>query len=251
MNKLVDSLFKAKGITQHFLKSNSPALLAAVGVSGTVATAYLTGKASFRAAKLIDQQERKKARDLEPKEKVDLVWKLYIPPIVTGGVTVSAIIVGTAIGTRRTAAVAAAYTITDKAFTEYKGRVVEQLGENQEQKIRDAIVKDEIHHNPPTNQQVMYAGPGNVLCYERFTGRYFHSDMETLRKAENKINAKLNREMYAYLSDFYDLVGLDETSASQELGWDSDKHLELIFTPVLSDRGMPCIGVEYNYTKSI
>lgn len=73
--------------------------------------------------------------------------------------------------------------------------------------------------------------------------------MESLRKAENKLNSRLNREMYARLSDFYSLVGLPYTSNSEEIGWDSDKLLELRFTTVLSDDGRPCIAFDYNYTK--
>lgn len=251
MNKLVGSIFKAKGITQHFLKTNSPAILAAVGVSGTITTAYLTAKASFQAAKVIDQIERKKARDLEPKEMVDLVWKFYIPPALSGGITISAIVAGTAIGTRRTAALAAAYSLSDKALTEYKTKVVEELGERKERKIRDSVAQDNVNANPPSGREVMLAGPGNVLCFERFTGRYFHSDMETLRKAENTVNAKAQREVYAYLSDFYDLVGLGETSTSQELGWDSDRLMEIEYSTVISEDGRPCLAIEYNYTKPL
>lgn len=255
MNKLTESLFKAKGITQHFLKANSPALLAAVGVSGVVTTAYLTAKASFRAARAIDQEEaRRERRDVEPmdmRDKTELVWKLYIPPVMSGGLTISAIVVGTAIGVRRTAAIAAAYSITDKAFSEYKSHVVEQIGENKEAKIRHAIAEKSVQENPPGEREVMIAGPGNILCYERFTGRYFHSDPETLRKAENIINSKLNREMYAYLSDFYDLVGLKDTSASEHLGWHSDRLMELKIESALAENGVPCLSIEYNYTKAL
>lgn len=255
MNALTNSLLKAKGVTQHFLKANSPALLAAVAVSGVATTAYLTAKASFRAARVLDQEEARRERrnelPMETRDRVELVWKFYIPPAVSSGVTVSAIIVGTAIGNRRTAAIAAAYSITDKAFSEYKGRVVEQLGETKEGKLRKEITEAHIKENPPSSREVVIAGPGNVLCYERFTGRYFHSDYETLRKAVNTINAKLNHEMYAYLTDFYDLVGLKDNTVGQTLGWDSDKLLEISYDTVMSDDGVPCISIEYNYTKAL
>jgi len=75
--------------------------------------------------------------------------------------------------------------------------------------------------------------------------------METLRKAVNTINAKLNHEMYAYLTDFYDLVGLKDNSVGQTLGWDSDKLLDITYDTVMSDGGIPCISIEYNYTKAL
>lgn len=249
MNKAALSLFKAKGVTQHFLKSNSPAILAGVGVTGTLLTAYLTGRASFQAARAIDSAERKHARVLEPKDKVDLVWKFYIPAAVSGGVTVSAIIVGTAVGTRRTAALAAAYSLSTNAFTEYREQVKEELGERKEHLLNAKTAQDELAHNPPSSSIIVSSG--QVMCYERFTGRYFESSMENLRRAENKINAKLNREMYAYLSDFYDLVGLDDTSASQNLGWTSDRLLELEITSNIAPDGTPCLCIEYNYAGPV
>lgn len=254
MNKFASLALKTKGATEHFLKSNSPAILAAVAVSGTITTAYLTAKASFRAAKELAMEEAKRDRrneaPMEPKEKLDMVWRLYIPATISGAVTVSAIVVGTTIGTRRTAAVAAAYTIADQALHEYQERVAEEIGPGKERKIRDQIMTEHVLENPPP-QSILITGPGNVLCFEKFTGRYFHSDAETLRKAENVVNAKLNREMYAYLDDFYEHVGLPDTSAGKVLGWDSDKLLELEITTTLSEDGRPCLCVEYNYTKYI
>ena len=44
------------------------------------------------------------------------------------------------------------------------------------------------------------------------------------------------------LDVFYDSVGLPHTSHSNELGWDSDRLLELVFTTVLSEDGRPCIA---------
>lgn len=249
MNKAALAAFKAKGVTQHFLKANSPSILAGVGVTGTLLTAYLTGKASFQAARTIDNAERKQAKVLEPKDKVDLVWKFYIPAAVSGGVTVSAIIVGTAVGTRRTAALAAAYSLSTNAFTEYRDKVREEIGERKEHLLNAQTAQDELVRNPPSGNIIVSSG--QVMCYERFTGRYFESSMEALRRAENKINAKLNREMYAYLSDFYDLVGLDDTSASQNLGWTSDRLLELEITSSIAPDGTPCLCIEYNYAGPV
>jgi hypothetical protein len=75
--------------------------------------------------------------------------------------------------------------------------------------------------------------------------------METLKKAENTINHKINHELYVRLDDFYDLLGLEPTSISNDLGWDSDKLLELQFTPVFSEDGEPCLAFEYSYLKSL
>lgn len=226
------------------LRDNSPAILTGLGVSGTIVTSYLASKATLGANKMIEQDPKK---DLTKKEIFKLVWKHYIPTAISGTVTVACIIGAARAGNRRTAASMAAYSLSEKAFTEYKEKVTEQLGKRKEQEIRDGIAQDKVNANPPPSREVTLIGPGNVLCYEIYTGRYFNSDMESLRKAQNDINAKLIRDDYASASDLYIMLGLPYTSHSSYIGWTSDKMLELQFSTALAEDGRPCITFEYNY----
>jgi hypothetical protein len=232
---------------------NSPEILSALGIVGVGSTAYLTAKASFTAARMIDAEEAVSGtagdRKERLKERTKLVWKLYIPPAISAGITAGCIFNANNVSGKRIAAAASAYSFTEKAFSDYKEKVVEQIGKNKEQKIRDELVQEKVQQNPPKN--VIVLGSGHVLCCELYTGRYFKSDMETLKKAENTINHKINHELYVRLDDFYDLLGLEPTSISNDLGWDSDKLLELQFTPVFSEDGEPCLAFEYSYLKSL
>lgn len=233
-------------ILRRFVRDNSPALLAGTAITGVAATAYLSGKASYHLALYIDVEYEGNP----PPRKIDqlrLFWKRYIPTVVAGVTTSACVIGATKIGNRRTAAAVAAYSLTERAFTEYKEKVVEKFGENKEQQVRDEIAQDRIK-NQQVPQAVIVAN-GTVLCYEMHTGRYFLSDMEHLRKTQNDINAKLLREMYATLSDFYYALGIDYTQSSSDIGWTSDKPLELRFSTVLSPDGRPCLAFEYNYVK--
>lgn len=246
----LNSILKQVG---HTLKHNSPAILTAMGVSGTLSTAYLAAKASFSAARVIDGDNDRRlrqtqSRPLETKEKVELVWKLYIPAAASGVLTVTCIIFGNRIGAKRTAAAYSILSVSERAFTEYKEKVVEQIGEKKEQAIRDQIAEDRMKKEP-VSQQVIIAGKGTVLCYEMYTGRYFNCDMETLRRAENEMNAKMLQEDQATLSEFYDFIGLPHTSYSDYTGWNSYKLMELRFSTILSDDNRPCIAFEYSYIK--
>jgi hypothetical protein len=153
-------------------------------------------------------------------------------------------------GANRTAAAVAAYSLTERAFTEYKEKVVEQIGKNKEQKVRDDLAQDQVSKGPPSTEVVML-GKGEVLCCELHTHRYFRSDMETLRKAENKINHLINSDVYVTLDEFYDILGLNYTSHSAYWGWNSDKLMELKFSTVLSENGEPCLAFDYNYVSPI
>lgn len=229
------------------IKSNSPEILTALGVSGVITTAYLTGKASYKSYDdLIMAPD-----DMPVKEKAKIVWKNYIPAGISGVVTIGCIIGSSKATGRRTAAAMTAYSVTERAFSEYREKVVEQIGKGKEQKIRDEIAQDIVEKNSPNSREVIIAGTGDVLCCELFTRRYFRSDMEKLRKAQNDINSKIVNGFYVSLEEFYDIIGLSYTSNSGHLGWDSDKLMELKFSTVLTDSGEPCLAFDYNYTKPL
>ena len=240
-------------VVSKTLRDNSTGILTAMSITGTLSTVYLASTASFKAARTIDLNESiggtASDRKQRVKERTKLVWKLYIPTALTTASTVTCIVAATKIQNRKAAALTAAYTISEKAFNEYAEKVTEKLGEKKEQALRDEIAQDKVNRNPPQAKELIVAGSGNVLCCELYTGRYFYSDMETLRRAANDINARVLSEMYAVLSDFYCLVGLGYTSTSDDMGWDTDRQLSLKFTAVLTDDSRPCIAFDYNYVK--
>jgi Family of unknown function (DUF6353) len=228
------------------IRSNSSTILSVAAIAGTVGTAVLAAKASFEAAKDIQEADPKPET---LREKVELVWPHYVPAGVTGVATIASIIGSDRISNKRTAAAVTAYTVAEQAFSEYRHKVIEQIGANKEQNVRDTIAQDVIINNPPG--QTVIVGNGTVLCCELMTRRYFMSSMEELLRSKNEINASVINGLYSTLSDFYYLIGLAQTSHSSEIGWDSDKLMDLEFSTVLTEDGRPCLAFTYNYTKPI
>lgn len=232
------------------LKSNSPEILTALSISGVFATSYLTAKATFKASNKISEIESIAGTHGDKKERIKertrLVWKCYIPAGISGALTVTAIIASSKANSKRTTAAVTAYSLTERAFSEYKEKVVEQIGQGKEQKLRDELAQERVLKNP-SSKEVLVVGAGQVLCYEQFTGRYFRSDMEKLRKVQNDINVKIVSDPYVTLDEFYERIGLPYTSVSNKMGWDSNKLLEVQFSTVLSENGEPCLAFEYNY----
>lgn len=239
---------KYLNITEKFVTDNSPVILTSVGVVGTIATAVLTARATLEAdAILKEERERLNMRDhhrFTKKHLLKLVWTSYIPPFAVGTLTCSSIIFANRVSTRRAAALASAYAVTEQAFSDYKEKVKEHFGEAKEEKVRAEILDDKIKANPPS--EVVIIGEGSVLCYETFSARYFMSTMENLKAAQNNINYRIINNNYASLADFYSEIGLKPTAESHEMGWNLDDKLELVFTGTLSEDGRPCIGVEYH-----
>lgn len=241
------------GRTSKMVTDNSPSILTGFAVAGTVMTAYLTGKASFKATQLIQERERTfesnhpdyMVEPLTPREKVELVWKLYIPAASSLLATLVFVVGANRVGARRAAGLAAAYALSERTYEAYKEKVIEKLGERKEQAVRDEIAQERVTRNPPPADLVVYEETGSVLCCDLFTGRYLLSDMESLRRAENQINYQVMHDYYASLTDFYERIGLEKTSMSDDFGWNADKMMELEFSTTLTPQGRPCLTFNF------
>lgn len=235
----------------HFVRSNSPSILAGLGASGVVATAYLAWNAGYQIAN--DEIERPPAIkfSVRSKERIQRYWRVYIPPVVTGTVTIACIFSATRTANKRTAAMTAAYSLSERALVEYKEKVIEKLGERKDQSIRDDLAQDKVSKTAP-GRDVMLVGSGTVMCCELHTGRYFLADMETLRRAEVEINDRLIRCDYASLAEFHTQIGVSPTQNAGDFGWTHDRGLlKLEFSTVLSEQERPCIAFGYNYLQAL
>lgn len=248
----------AKGI-QTSLTKHSPEILMGIGVAGMATTVILAVRATPKALSILDEAAaEKEARtrtrlaieDLPKvftaKEMVTLTWKCYIPATVSFVTSAGCLLGASSVNGRRNAALATAYTLSETAFKEYKDKVVETIGEKKEQVVRDAIAKEHIEKNPIGKNEIIVTGKGNTRCYDCISGRYFESDIDKLRKAENELNRQILVDMYASLNDFYDLIGLSPISMGEDLGWNIDKKPELYFSAQLSDDEEPCLVVNYS-----
>lgn len=233
---------------RHILAENATAILTAGGVAGTVGTAVLTGRASFKAAELIKEKESDawEVSDLNKKEKVFLVWPLFLPPVGLGGATIASIIMANRLSAKKAAALAAAYGISEKSFQEYREKALEKLGVNKEQKVRDEVAQDRVSKNP--NNEVIIIGGGEVLCYDMLTGRYFRSSVEKIKKAESNMHSEIYHHMYASLTSFFDDIGLPPTDYTEEVGWNSNNVPEVQFSTTLTPDDKPCIAINFNNT---
>ena len=248
---LAQTIQKAK----FLLNDNSTTILTGMGVVGTVSTAYLTGRSTFKAAQLIQKEEDKlevlengehpNHPELTRFQKVKLVWQLYIPPGAICVTTITCIIFANKIASKKIAALTVASGISERALQEYKAKVEEKLTKRQSTDIRDEIAQDRVNKHPVGSREVILAGTGEVLCYDMASGRYFQSTVEEIKRAENKINHQLNNFMSASASEFYDELGLPPTTYTDSVGWNADHHIEVQLSSVLSTDNRPCLAIDF------
>lgn len=227
---------------------HSPEILMGIGIAGMVATSVMAVRATPKALRLIeDKKAETNEEKLTPIETVKTTWTCYLPAVITGGVSVACLIGANSVNTRRNAALATAYTLSESVLKEYQEKVVETIGEKKEQSVRDAIAKDKLEQNPVINREVIITDKGDTLCFDAVSGRYFKSDIEKLKKAVNELNRRMRDEMYISLNEFYYEIGLNSIGIGDELGWNIDNgYIEPSFSSQLAEDGTPCLVIGYH-----
>lgn len=252
---------------QKVIADNSAAILTGVGVVGTITTAVLTARGTVKAVRALDeynavavvQNEDSSVppAELTPMAKAMTFGVYYLPAISSGITTITAILFSYKISSKQSAAFAAAYGISERAFQEYKDKVVEKIGEKKENTIVEAVAQDRVNANPLNEKEVIIVGAGDVLCFEELTGRYFKSTIEAIKAAENKINHEVINTGYSSLGAFYDELGLPATALGDQLGWNMDNLLDVSYSATFAADGVPCISIAFksdpipNYSRPL
>lgn len=249
----------------RILYRNSPTILTWLGVSGFVTTVVMAIKVTPKAERLIEEAKLYKEKDyllnnrgvlnfdekdairrLSKLEVIKATWKVYLPVAALGSVSIVCFIGANSINLRRNAAIASLYSATRKAFDEYQQKVVEQIGRSKEEKIREDLVQDKLDKNPVDDKQVLVTGKGEQLCYDSWSGRYFYSDPEIIRRSANEFNRRLITDLYRPLNEWYDMLGLEPIKAGDDIGWVVQRGLlEVNFTTRLVKDERACLVLEY------
>lgn len=246
MNK--PNVSKMVQTTKVWTSKHSPDILTGLGIAGMVTTTVLAVKATPKALSLIEAKKREEdLDDLTAMETIKTTWKCYIPAVATGTFSAACLIGANSVNARRNAALAAAYKLSETALTEYREKVVETIGEKKEKTVRDKVAKSKIEKKPVDKNNIVITNSGETLCMESISGRYFKSDIDKIKKAVNKLNARMLREGYISLTEFYNEIELEATTVSDDLGWNVDRGLiELYFSSQLSPDDIPCVVIDYD-----
>lgn len=246
MNK--SNLSKFTRSVRASLRKHSPEILTGIGIAGMISTTIMAVRATPKALAIIEQEREE--RDTDELTKIEVVkscWKCYIPTVVTGSLSIACLIGANSVHSRRNAALATVYKISEQALAEYKEKVIETIGEKKEKQVRDNIQEGRLEKNPVTKSEVIITGNGDALCYDMLAGRYFKSGMDKIKKAEVMLNKQITRDMYASLNDFYDEIDLPHTNIGYNLGWClDDGYIDIDFASKIADDGTPCLVIDFS-----
>lgn len=224
-----------------FTSLHTPEILTAVGITGMCTSTILAVKATPKALDEIREKDAKTKTEV-----VKAAWKCYIPSAILGVVSASCLIGSNSISTRRNAALMTAYKISETALNEYQEKVIETIGEKKEKTIREEIAKDKIKDTPYSEERLFETKKGESICLDSYSGRYFKTDIESVKQAVNKLNYNLIQHGFVSLNDFYYELGLPSVKLGEDLGWPVEKGLiDVSFGSDLVDGKTPCLVLNY------
>lgn len=237
-----------------FAVKYKPEILMVMGISGMIFSTIWGIKATKTAVRKIDICKQKlKKNKLTIKEVIKETWKLYLPVVISTVISVPCIIVGNRVSNSRNMALAAAYTISEKALDEYREKTREVLGDKKFNKLQEELSSNKVKNTYPNlKDNVTLIGDGDCLFYEEFSGRYFKTNWNKISRAANELNAKALSDLSGVimLNDWFGILGLDNTVLGDELGWTvtdgKEGIIDISIDSVLTPDNIPCGAIRYN-----
>jgi hypothetical protein len=245
------------------LQKNSPQLMFGAGIASAVGSVVLACRATLKLDEVFDKadnlrdaahalhvdpdnpeyDDKKYARDLtviKVRTVLDLT-KLYGPAAGLGAISVALLTGSHVTLNRRNASLTAAYASVDQAFTQYRDRVRDQLGEEVDRDMRYGTREDKETVESED-------GKKKVVKHVRVSGespsqyaRFFDDTCEPwvrnpeynkvfLQAQQNYANDMLKARGHVFLNDVYDALGIPRTSAGAVVGWvlskDGDNYVD-------------------------
>jgi len=231
--KLATSSFK--------LKQNSPHILFVGGIGCVIAGTVLACKATLKVEPLLDEVKEdinavKNELVDQPSHQRDvaytyarsaaLITKPYIPALIVGGAGIAALTGAHVQLTRRNTALTVGYAALHKAYSEYRARVREELGEEKERDLYLGMTEETVVGEDGKKQVVKVVDPNKTSEYARFFDQGCpawkkNAEMNRLfiQCQQNYANQRLLARGYLFLNEVYDSLGLDISAAGQNVGW--------------------------------
>lgn len=226
-----------------------------IGITGMVTTTVLAVKATPKALQLLENKKHELDTDsLAPVEVVKTTWKCYAPAVITGTVSIACLIGSNSVNSKRNAALATAYKLSETAFSEYRDKVIETFGDKKEKTVRDKISEEKIKETPVNRTEVIVTGKGQTLFFEPLSSRYFYSTIDTIKRAENKLNKEIICDPFdagVTVNEFYEEIGLSSTATGDNLGWKIGYLIDIYPSAQMVEEGAehegePCIVLNYS-----
>lgn len=229
-------------------QKHSPAILFGAGVVGMIGTVVLASRATLKLSETLDEFELGQAQSEAALENNKIgdetaksnnvilrthlvidVTKLYLPAVLLGTASIGALGGSHYILTRRNAQLTAAIVAIDKAFKEYRGRVVADQGEDKDREYMYGTSTreeySETKKGEPKVTKVTTFGDGSSpysVVFDNENKNWQPTPEYNaffLRQQQNYLNDRLRAKGHVFLNDAYRELGFPDTEGGAVTGW--------------------------------
>ncbi len=261
----VKRLYRAARV---FEAEKRPQILAGMGVAGFWGAMWWTYKnapnvkSCISDIQMVNDDLKLDRKGLTPeseesakaikKEAIIDICKYSAGPVLLGVASSAAVIGSTSISSQRIAALSAVCTATQSTLDAYREKVKEGVlgdrGEQKDQKVMNEIAKDRLATSKNV-EKIYETGNGDTLCLDRWTGRYFHSSPEAIKRAFNEISYQCQCDDYVTLNELYDRLNIPEIKMGEVLGWTTENRrkgiIDISFTATVNEHEQPVLVLQY------
>lgn len=240
--------------------ANSPEILIVAGIVGVIGATITACTATTKACEILDEAKENlesvhnvanndelcKKHNYTPevrRKDVALIYaqtsfKLmtcYAPAMILGGLSITSILTSHRIMRKRNAALTTAFAATSKAFSEYRGRVVERFGVDVDNELRynvkakkiEETVNDENGKTKKVKKTVDVVDTNAATDYTQFaldSSKSWWNDnpdynMMFLKSEQQYATDKLRSSNHVFLNDILERLDIPKTPEGQLAGW--------------------------------
>jgi hypothetical protein len=255
--KLIPDAIARKVAQQGLLASEkSPKILFVAGVAGMVGSTVLACRATLKLEETLEtvEADHQKARDVhalvntpdyvgdatytdqEMRKDITIITvrgignvaKLYAPAVLLGAASIACLTKSHSLLQDRNLALTAAYAAVDTAFNNYRARVIERYGEDEDRLLRYEnevvdVVDDETGKIASVTKATGAPGSTYARFYDEDSSRNWSPDPDInllfLRQVQNYMNDRLKSRGHVFLNEVYGELGLSHTTPGSVVGW--------------------------------
>lgn len=253
--KVTQRISKLAGRPGLWVKKHSPEIMLVVGVAGVVTSTVMASKATLKLGDILDEakettdlinkavethpekyseDDRKKDMVIHSVQTTVQVVKLYTPAAIVGTLSIGLIVGSHRIMKKRNVALVGAYKVLEEGFNKYRERVVEDLGEDADQKYRYGMVEEKVkekYTDKEGKERTKTVKKFKVDDYDSSVYAKFFDELNAnwqnnpeynmvfLKQQQNFANDMLRARGHLFLNEVYDMLGLPHTQAGSVVGW--------------------------------
>lgn len=208
---------------RRLIRKGAPIALSVLSCAGVIGTGVMSAKAGKEAAMNSDMSEKELRRH---------IFKLYLPAIGVGALTIGCIAGAHILNKKQQAALLAGQLALAQSYGEYKRAVAKRCGEEEAMAIEEEIAVEQCRSVEIYAPSIcgyasldVFDPQKPMLFQEEAGGTIFESTLSKVIQAEYYLNRNFVLGGEISLSQFYDFLGLHYDEKADDIGWCIDDEM--------------------------